>query len=50
MPDAVLEWMKKNDVPLTREAYIDVAFMGDGLPEGYDEDDLPPEVREKTDQ
>ena len=43
--DDVMAWMEKYGIPVTRDNYIEVAFMGSGLPEGYDEDDLPEEVR-----
>ena len=29
MTDHILEWMKKNNVPLTRENYLEIAYMGD---------------------
>jgi hypothetical protein len=28
-PDPVLEWMKENDVPLTRTNYLAIAYLGD---------------------
>jgi hypothetical protein len=43
----VLEWMKKNDVPLTRKNYLDIAYLGDPPKElsAEEEADIPPEVR-----
>jgi hypothetical protein len=46
--DCVLEWMKANDVPLTRENYLYVAYMGD-VPDldAEGESMLPPEIQGK---
>ena len=41
--DATLEWLKELDLPLTRENYLDVAYLGDPP----DEEDIEPEL-EKT--
>ena len=48
MTDYVLEWMKKNDVPLTQENYLYVAYMGD-VPDLDAESDsmLPPEIQKR---
>jgi hypothetical protein len=44
--DIVLDWMKKNDVPLTRENYLYVAYMGDEPDlDAEGESMLPPEIR-----
>lgn len=42
-PDPVLEWMKANDVPLTRENYLNLAYMGDPPEElsAEEESELP---------
>jgi hypothetical protein len=46
--DCVLEWMKKNDVPLTRKNYLDLAYLGD-LPDldAESESMLPPEIQKQ---
>jgi hypothetical protein len=46
--DCVLEWMKKNDVPFTRNNYIELAYMGD-VPDldAESESMLPPEIQQK---
>ena len=52
--DATLEWMKELDLPLTRENYLDVAYLGD--PPDEDEQDaefeksLPKEIRKSPDE
>lgn len=48
MTDYVLEWMKKNDVPVTRLNYLYVAYMGD-VPDldAESESMLPPEIQQK---
>ena len=45
--DHVLDWMKKNDVPLTRKNYLEIAYMGDPPPEPLDaelEAEIPEEL------
>ena len=44
--DCVLEWMKKNDVPLTRQNYLTLAYLGD-IPDldAESESMLPPEIQ-----
>jgi hypothetical protein len=46
--DCVLEWMKANDVPLTRQNYLNLAYMGD-VPDldAESESMLPPEIQKK---
>jgi hypothetical protein len=29
MSDCVLDWMRKHDIPLTRENYLNAAYLGD---------------------
>ena len=43
-PDYVLEWMKKNKVPLTKENYLQINYMGQEVPPEADQD-LPPELK-----
>lgn len=38
-----LEWMRRNHVPLTKENYLQIEFMGQEIPEGA-EADVPPEL------
>ena len=48
--DPVLAYLKKNNVPLTRENYLDLAYLGDP-PEELDAEAealLPEEIREKV--
>jgi len=45
----VLEWMKENQVPLTKENYLHINYMGQEIPDGADED-LPAELKYKPDQ
>ena len=42
--DPVITWMKKNGIEVTRENYIDIAYMGDPPPE--EEIELPEELQE----
>lgn len=46
--DGLVEWMKKLDIPITRENFIS-ANWGDDLPEKWDaeaEDQIPPELQD----
>jgi hypothetical protein len=49
--DIVLEPMKKNRVPLTRQNYLDIAYMGAPLDEigGEIEASIPQEIRDAED-
>ncbi len=42
--DHVLELLKKFNLPLTRENYLDLAYP-EGLPEDFDETTLPLQIR-----
>lgn len=45
--DPVLDWMQKNQIPVTRQSYLNLAYMGKP-PEGLsveEEANLPREVR-----
>jgi hypothetical protein len=49
--DIVLAWMKKEGVPLTRETYLQIAYMGD-VPEeigGEIEASIPWEIKHAED-
>jgi hypothetical protein len=50
--DHVLAYMKKNNVPLTREDYLDFAYLGNPPEElGVEEEaQLPEEFQRKQDQ
>jgi len=51
MDDIVLAAMRKNNVPLTRENYLHIAYMGD-VPEeigGEIEASIPQEIRDAED-
>jgi hypothetical protein len=41
----VVEWMKENNVPLTRGNCLHISYMGQEVPDEEDEENLPPEVR-----
>lgn len=44
--NAVLDYLKKNKIPLTRQNYLEIAYMGDP-PEklgAEEEADIPPEI------
>jgi hypothetical protein len=43
MQDVTLDWMKSNNVPLTRENYLQVAYMGQPLTEDA-EVEIPAEI------
>lgn len=43
--NVVIEWMRRNHIPLTKENYLHIAYMGQEIPEGAEEN-LPPEVDE----
>ena len=49
--DHVLEYMKKNDLPLTREKYLELAQLGDPPEElsAEQEAELPEHVQEHSD-
>ncbi len=49
--DIVLEAMKKNNIPLTRQNYLDIAYMGAPPDEigGEIEASIPQEVRDAED-
>lgn len=51
MYDCVLDWMKREGVPLTRENYLDVAYMGNPPEEigGEIEASIPQEIRDAED-
>ena len=36
----VIEWMKQNDVPLTKENYLEISYLGD-IPDEEAEENLP---------
>jgi hypothetical protein len=46
--DHIVEWMKQNNVPLTRKNYLKLAYMGD-VPDldAEAESILPPEIQKK---
>ena len=44
-PDFVLDLLKKFNLPLTRENYLDLAYP-EGAPEDLDESSLPQEIRQ----
>lgn len=43
--DDIIRWMKKNGIELTRENYLEIAYMGDEIPADLDEMDLPAQIR-----
>jgi hypothetical protein len=48
MTDWLLDWMKKNHVPITREKYLALAYGTDQIPDPWTEEheaELPPELR-----
>jgi hypothetical protein len=47
MINHTVEFMKKNGVPLTRENYLDYAYLGNPPPvlDAEEEAELPPEVQ-----
>ena len=47
--DYVLEWMKENRVPLTKENYLHINYMGQEIPDGAEEE-VPDELKFKPDQ
>ncbi len=50
--DCVLEWMKDKNIPLTRENYLTLAYMGD-IPEplgGEEEAEIPDEIIEAEEE
>jgi hypothetical protein len=51
MSDLLLDWMKKNGVPITREKYLGLAY-GQDLPDPWTpehEAELPEELQEHAD-
>lgn len=42
--DYVLEWMKEHNVPLTRENYLHINYLGQEIPPGAEEN-LPEELQ-----
>ena len=47
--DFVIEWMKEDKIPLTKENYLHIAYMGQETPEGAEED-LPPEIQAQEEE
>jgi transcriptional regulator of met regulon len=45
-PNYVLDWMKAHNVPLTKENYLHIEYMGQEIPEGAElESELPREIQ-----
>ncbi len=42
--DYVLAWMRAHKVPLTKENYLHINYMGQEIPEGAEEYDIPREI------
>jgi hypothetical protein len=47
--DCVLEWMKENNVPPTKENYLHIAYMGQEIPLGA-EQEIPRELMYRQDR
>ena len=48
--DGLLKWMRRYNIPITRENYLKLAYMGEpmvGLTLEEEEEELPPELRRK---
>ena len=41
----LVRWMQENDIPVTRDNYIELAYLGDPPP--IDEIDFPEELQEE---
>lgn len=40
----IVEWLRKNDLPLNRENFLGIEYLGD-VPPDLDESTLPPPLR-----
>jgi hypothetical protein len=47
MKDAVIEWLEKRNLPVTRENWEQVNWPDGNVPEDLTEDDYPPELRQQ---
>ena len=43
-PDSIINYMRNNDIEVTAENYLDLAYPF-GVPENFDPSELPPELR-----
>lgn len=43
--DPVINWLRKNGIPVTRENWIDIAYMGDPPSDEEIDDEIPEELK-----